>query len=152
MLKHFKTTSQLTCEERNQRSELSLKNSFNMWCTPSFRPSDIYKTKRHTVEMEEHPHSNEGTTCSNCNEIRDRTNQTKTLKLNKAVRHCGHLMPRSRASHTKAPAGPLTCLHVCTSKIRLHPSLQSLLSPDALRPSKRGHGGQFFIHFQVIRL
>ena len=28
----------------------------------------------------------------------------------------GHLMPHSRVSHTTAPGGPLTCLHVWTSR------------------------------------
>ena len=46
-----------------------------------FQPSDIYKTKRHTVEMKEH-HSEEGTKCSNGNTFQDRRNQTSPLKLN----------------------------------------------------------------------
>ena len=34
---------------------------------PSFGPSEIYaNTKRHTIEMKEHPHSEEGTKCPNC--------------------------------------------------------------------------------------
>ena len=41
---------------------------------------------------------------------------TATGPSNNKVRHCGHLMPRSRVSHMNAPASPLTCLHVCTSK------------------------------------
>ena len=32
------------------------------------------------------------------------------------VCQCGHLMPRSRVSHDTAPTGPLTCLHICTSR------------------------------------
>ena len=40
-----------------------------------------------------------------------------TCPSNSKVCHCGHVMPKSRVLHTTAPAGPLACLHVCTSKI-----------------------------------
>ena len=36
---------------------LSLTNTFKSWYTPSFQPSEKHKTKRHTVEMKEHSHS-----------------------------------------------------------------------------------------------
>ena len=41
----------------------------------------------------------------------------RLLFKKQCVPHCGHLMPRSRVSNMTAPAGPLTCLHVCASKI-----------------------------------
>ena len=49
-----------------------------------------------------------------------------TCPSNSKVCHCGHLMPSSRISHMTAPAGPLTCLQVCTSKIGILQSLHQL--------------------------
>ena len=42
---------------------------------------------------------------------------TATCSSKSKVCHCGHLMPRSRASHRLAPGGPVTCFHGCASKI-----------------------------------
>ena len=43
--------------------------------------------------------------------------QPTLISSDNMVCHSGHLVSRSRVSHMTAPAGPLTCLHVCTSKI-----------------------------------
>ena len=61
------------------------------------------------------------------------------------VCHCGHVMPRSRVSRMTAPAGPLTCLHVCASKLCfLRASCCSLspsAHPHAFRPKERIQSG-----------
>ena len=46
---------------------------------------------------------------------------------NRKLCHCGHLMSRSPISHMTTPAGPLTCLHVCTSQICLLHAFCSVL-------------------------
>ena len=62
----------------SSRGQLSIKR----WCTPSFRPSELHtKTKWLTNEKKEHPYSEEGTTCTNCN--KNRRTQTGQLKLKK---------------------------------------------------------------------
>ena len=50
--------------------------------------------------------------------------------------HCGHFMRKSRVSHRTAPEGPLTCLHVRTSKIFfIHASFCSVCHLPIQAPS-----------------
>ena len=60
------TFHQLTAEEGRSHSFQPWHISFDRLHAPSFRPSDTKKTKMHTLEKKEHPHSEEGTKCSNC--------------------------------------------------------------------------------------
>ena len=60
---------------------------------------------------------------------------TATCHPNSKVCDCGHLMPRSRVSHMTAPAGPLPCLHVCTSKIGFLQTFCSLRHLPSQTPS-----------------
>ena len=70
--------------------------------------------------------------------------------------HCRHYMPTSRVSHMTAPAGPLTCFNVCTSKIcSLHAFCCSLLHLPIQTPSvqeERGHGLLVLLNLQIIHL
>ena len=65
--------------------------------------------------------------------------QAPAPQVTRACR-CGHCVPRSGVSHMTAPAGPLTCLHVCTSEICfVHAFCCSLLHlpiPHAFRPKR----------------
>ena len=67
------------------------------------------------------------------------------LSFKSKVCRCTHLIPTSRASHVTAPAGPLTCFHVCTSRacfrhaLRCSRSHLSIHTPSA--PEERCHGG-----------
>ena len=81
---------------------------------------------------------------------------SSTCPSNRRVCHCGHLMPKSRVSHMTAPANPLTCFHVCTSKNCVLQSfccsLPHLPSQTPSCPSERGHCGKFFLNLQIIHL
>ena len=66
----------------------------------SFRPSELYtQTKRHTCEKKEHPHSEKGTRCSNCN--KSRGNQTGQLKIRKTRKEPHQTAHRTDKKHGK---------------------------------------------------
>ena len=105
-----------TSKVRNNHPSDCGHHAFEKW--RSFRPSELLaKTKRHTYEKKEHPHSEKGTHCSNCKQ--------KSRKPDKSERNASSL----QTSHSQ-----ILFQTVSLSLTFLLPSFSVNTSPQRSQP------------------